>query len=69
LAAKTGLPVVRIDHNHWQASWVERTRDEKTRLCNSAEASVKWIFEGGHSATWPNRPAQAYMLIRLDVPV
>jgi adenylate kinase family enzyme len=69
LAAKTGLPVVHIDHIHWQAGWVERPRDEKTRLCNIAEAGERWIFEGGHSATWPSRLARADMLIWLDVPV
>lgn len=69
LAARTGLPVVHIDHIHWQSGWVERAREEKTRWCLEAEARKAWIFEGGHSATWPNRLARADLLIWLDLPV
>jgi adenylate kinase family enzyme len=69
LGARTGLPVVHIDHIHWQPGWVERSRAEKTRLCREVEAREAWIFEGGHSATWDTRLARAEMLIWLDVPV
>ncbi len=69
LGAKVGLPVVHIDHIHWQPGWVERPRDEKTRLCRDVEATEHWIFEGGHSITWPNRLQRADMLIWLDLPV
>lgn len=69
LGALTGLPVVHIDHIHWQSGWVERPRAEKTRLCHEVEAREVWIFEGGHSETWPNRLARAEMLIWLDLPV
>lgn len=64
----TGLPVVHIDHIHWQSGWVERSRDEKTRLCLEVEAREAWIFEGGHSATWANRLSRADTLIWLDLP-
>jgi adenylate kinase family enzyme len=69
LGARTGLPVVHIDHIHWQPGWVERSRDEKTRLCHEVEARDAWIFEGGHSVTWGNRLARADVLIWLDLPV
>ncbi|PJF09431.1 AAA family ATPase [Pseudorhodobacter sp. MZDSW-24AT] len=69
LGARTGLPVVHIDHIHWMPGWVERPRDEKTRLCHVVEAGEAWIFEGGHSATWNTRLDRAQMLIWLDVPV
>lgn len=69
LGRRTGLPVVHIDHIHWQPGWIERPRDEKTRLCHEVEAREAWIFEGGHSATWANRLARAEMLIWLDLPV
>jgi len=69
LGRKTGLPVVHIDHIHWQPGWIERPRDEKTRLCHEVEAREEWIFEGGHSATWRNRLARADMLIWLDLPL
>ncbi|WP_225030035.1 AAA family ATPase [Xinfangfangia pollutisoli] len=69
LGRRTGLPVVHIDHIHWQPGWIERPRAEKTRLCHAVEAQERWIFEGGHSETWANRLARAEMLIWLDLPV
>lgn len=69
LGAKTGLPVVHIDHIHWQSGWVERSHPEKSRLCNQVEAGERWIFEGGHSATWENRATRADMIIWLDLPL
>jgi adenylate kinase family enzyme len=69
LGLLTGLPVVHIDKIHWQAGWRERSKEEKTRLCLDAEQRERWIFEGGHSATWRNRLARADMLIWLDLSV
>ena len=69
LSARTGLPAIHIDQIHWQAGWVERSHAEKTRLCHEAEQRSRWVFEGGHSATWPTRLARADMLIWLDLPV
>jgi adenylate kinase family enzyme len=69
LGRRTGLPVVHIDHIHWQAGWVARPNAEKTRMCNAVEAGEAWIFEGGHSVTWSNRLARADLLIWLDLPV
>lgn len=69
LGRKTGLPVVHIDHIHWMSGWRERSREEKSRLCNEVEAGDCWIFEGGHSATWDNRLMRAELLIWLDIPV
>lgn len=66
LGARTGLPVVHIDTIHWQPGWVERSFNEKTRLCHEVEAGNQWIFEGGHSATWDNRIARADLLIWID---
>jgi adenylate kinase family enzyme len=62
----TGLPVVHIDTIHWQPGWVERSADEKTRLCHEVEGRDQWIFEGGHSITWDSRIARADLLVWLD---
>lgn len=69
LSEITSLPVIHIDRIHWQPGWVERSKAEKTRLCLEAEQQSTWIFEGGHSATWPSRVQRADMLIWLDLPV
>lgn len=69
LGTATGLPVVHIDKIHWLPGWVERSREEKTRLCREAEAQERWVFEGGHSETWASRVARADMLVWLDRPL
>lgn len=69
LGERARLPVVHIDRIHWMPGWVERSPEEKTRLCNEAAEADRWIFEGGHSATWRDRMARADMLIWLDRPV
>ena len=69
LGRATGLPVIHIDRIHWQPGWVERSKAEKTRLCREAEAGERWIFEGGHSVTWPSRLARADLLVWLDRPL
>lgn len=69
LGKRTGLPVIHVDKIHWQPGWVERSKAEKTRLCQEAEQQSRWIFEGGHSLTWPSRLIRADMLVCLDRPV
>jgi adenylate kinase family enzyme len=69
MGAITRLPVVHIDHIHWQPGWIERLRDEKTALCREVHARPEWIFEGGHSTTWRERLARADTLIWLDLPL
>lgn len=63
------LPVVHVDHIHWQAGWIERSRAQKERLCSEAHAEDTWIFEGGQSSTWPERLDRADTLIWLDFPL
>lgn len=65
----TFLPVYHMDRIHWQPGWVERDPAEKLRLVAEVHARPRWIFEGGHSATWPARLARADTLIWLDLPV
>ena len=68
LGARLGLPVIHIDHIHWEPGWIERTPSDKTRLCREAESAPAWVFEGGHSATWDSRLARADLLVWLDRP-
>ncbi|RVV98094.1 AAA family ATPase [Mesobaculum littorinae] len=69
LGEATGLPVVHIDKIHWKPGWIERSTEEKTRMCREVHARPEWIFEGGHSRTWNDRAARADTLIWLDLPV
>jgi len=63
------LPVVHIDLIHWKSGWIERAGPEKDKLCSEVHSRDKWIFEGGHSKTWPERLARADTLIFLDFPL
>lgn len=65
----TDLPVVHIDHIHWQSGWIDRTKAEKDVLCAQVHAGDKWIFEGRHSRTWTERMERADMMIVLDLPL
>lgn len=67
LGEKTGLPVYHMDHIHWKPHWVERTADEKYLLVAAVQARDTWIFEGGHSRTYPERLARADTFIWLDM--
>lgn len=69
LGERTGLPVFHIDLIHWKPGWIERDRNEKTKLCHEVHIQEKWIFEGGHSATWPERLDHCDTLIWLDIPL
>jgi len=69
LGDQTGLPVYHMDKIHFRAGWLERTREEKDRLTQEVHAKDAWIFEGGHSRTFPERAARADTFIWLDVPV
>lgn len=67
LGGATGLPVVHIDRIHWVDGWIPREAAEKDRLCRAVHARELWIFEGGHSRTWPERLARADTLVWIDV--
>lgn len=69
LGERTGIPVVHVDKIHWMPGWVERSKSEKTRLCLEVEGRDQWVFEGGHSMTWPSRLARADMVVWIDLPV
>jgi adenylate kinase family enzyme len=68
LGRRTGLPVHHMDMIHWKPGWVERDRAGKQAMARRVEESESWIFEGGLSATMPNRLVRADTVILLDVP-
>lgn len=62
-------PVFHMDHIHWMDGWQERPVEEKRAMVAEVHALDSWIFEGGMSATWPERLARADTLIWLDLPL
>ncbi|MEM1363011.1 MAG: isopentenyl transferase family protein [Pseudomonadota bacterium] len=69
LGRKTGLPVYHMDRIHWQPGWQSRDVTEKDHLTHEVHQKEAWIFEGGHSRTYPERLARADTLVWLDLPV
>ncbi|KMK65438.1 ATPase AAA [Puniceibacterium sp. IMCC21224] len=69
IGRKTDLPVIHMDHIHWQSGWAERPKPQKIILAQEAEAGDLWVFEGGLSATYDTRLARADTLVMLDLPL
>lgn len=69
LGQRTGLPVHHMDRIHWTPNWVERDKAAKMEMVKQIYAQPRWIFEGGHSSSLPQRLARADTMIWLDVPV
>ncbi len=69
LGQATDLPVFHMDQIHHMPGWVPRPLSEKVKLANEIEAKDAWIFEGGMSATYDNRAANADTLVWIDLPV
>lgn len=69
LGARTGLPVIHMDHIHWKPGWVERPRAEKIEMARAVLAQDAWIFEGGFFTIQSERLARAQVVIWLDLPV
>ena len=70
IGEKLGLPVYHMDREvHWLPGWVERDKAAKIPIVEEIVARDAWVFEGGHSATYPQRLARAEMLIWTDAPL
>ena len=69
LGEATGLPVFHMDKIHYLPGWVERQKSVKSALTQEVHALDHWIFEGGHSTTYPERIARADLFIWLDIPL
>ena len=57
------LPVFHVDKIHWQEGWIERSDEDKDRLCSEVHGKACWVFEGGRSST---RLERADTLVWLD---
>ena len=69
LGEATGLPVFHMDKIHYSPGWVDREKSVKTAMTHEIHVLEHWIFEGGHSATYPERMARADHFIWLDIPL
>lgn len=69
LAARTGLPLVHIDHEFWRAGWVAIADAEWAQRHAALIAAPDWIIDGNYAGTLPARVAAADLIIFLDYPL
>ena len=69
LGGRTGLPVIHMDHIHWEAGWIERPRAERAVIIAAHEAAPRWIIEGNFRATTAARAGRADLVVWLDLPL
>ncbi len=69
LGERTGLPVFHMDHIHHLPDWVPRPMPDKVVMCQEVTDQEAWIFEGGLSATYPERLQRADTLVWIDIPM
>ena len=68
LQAKTGLPLIHLDQEHWQPNWTEPDAETwRTKVQNLADRP-RWIIDGTYGGTLDIRLGKADTVIYLDVP-
>lgn len=68
LAARTGLPLIQLDHRFWRPGWVETPEDEWQATHARLIAGERWIIDGNYGSTMVARLAVADTVIFLDLP-
>jgi adenylate kinase family enzyme len=68
LAARTGLPLVHLDHVYWQPGWVPTPPEEWEARVRELIAGERWLIDGNYGGTMVLRLEAADTAIFLDVP-
>jgi adenylate kinase family enzyme len=68
LAARTGLPLVQLDHLYWLPGWQEPPEDEWQATHAGLIARDRWIIDGNYGSTMVARLAAADTVVFLDLP-
>jgi len=64
----TGLPVIHLDREYWQAGWKETPKDEWNARVAELLAGECWIMDGNFGGTRAMRMQAADTIIFLDLP-
>lgn len=68
LAAATGLPLIHLDREYWQAGWVEPERAEWTARATRLTEGSRWVIDGNYASSLQQRLARATSVVWLDLP-
>lgn len=66
LAAKTGLPLIHLDHHYWHPGWMPSEKDVWREKVRSLAAQPCWIMDGNYASTLDERLSRADTVIHLD---
>ncbi len=67
LAEKTGLPLIHLDREYWNAGWIETPREEWIRKQELLVAQDEWIMDGNYGGTMEIRLEKADTVILFDL--
>ncbi|WP_050374631.1 P-loop NTPase family protein [Streptomyces acidiscabies] len=67
--AGAGIPVFHLDDLYWGAGWRRTPPDEWRRTVAALASGDRWIVDGNHLDTVPERLARAEIVVLLDLPV
>lgn len=68
LGARTGLPVVHLDHHFWNPGWVETERAEWRQVQSELFAGDRWIADGNYGGSFDVRFGRADTVIAVARP-
>jgi len=68
LAQRTGLPVVHLDGEFWNAGWVPTPDADWAARVAALAARERWILDGDYGGTMEARLERADTIVFLDVP-
>ena len=68
LGARTGLPVIHLDEEHWRPGWVEPPDAEWAARVRALTERPQWIIDGNYRGTMGIRIAAADVVVFLDLP-
>lgn len=67
--AAAGIPVFHLDDLYWRAGWRRPRPEEWRRTVAGVASGDRWIVDGNHLDTVPERLARAEIVVLLDLPV
>ncbi|WP_371500517.1 hypothetical protein OG871_28240 [Kitasatospora sp. NBC_00374] len=66
--ARSGIPLFHLDDLYWGPGWQRTPDDEWRRTVTRLAADERWIVDGNHLGTIPERLARAEIAVLLDPP-
>ncbi|MFJ9378730.1 hypothetical protein [Streptomyces sp. NPDC101455] len=67
--ARSGIPLFHLDDLYWRPGWRRTPEDRWRLLVGELARGKRWIVDGNHMSTVPERLARAEVVVLLDLPV